>query len=269
MIGAVDIGGTKTLVAVFDKAGVIIERNRFATPADYTDFLKELANSVANLSTNNFSQIVVAIPGKVNRKDGVGIAFGNLLWQEVPIKHDTEKIFHCPTRIENDANLAGLAEARALESQPAKVLYITISTGIGSGFIVHDRIDPDFADAEVGQMLFEYHDRLERWEDFASGKAMVAKFGKKASDITDEQTWYIIARNISIGLINLIATLTPDVVIIGGGVGNHLEKFKDRLLEELSIYQNPLLTIPPIIQAKHPEEAVVYGCFQFAKDHHA
>ena len=97
------------------------------------------------------------------------------------------------------------------------------------------------------------------------------KHGKLASEIDESDTaaWYTISRNIAIGLIDVVATLTPDVIIFGGGVGAHFDKFKDRLLEELKIYENPLLTLPDLVKATHPEEAVVYGCYEMAKDHDA
>lgn len=267
MFGAVDIGGTKTLVAVFDKQGKIKEQVKFATPQIYEEFKDLLAGTVANLTAKDFQKVVVAVPGLINRAKGIGVVFGNLPWQNVPIQADAESIFMAPVLLENDAKLAGLSEAILLKKKYRRVLYVTISTGIGSGYIKDGKIDPDFADAEVGHMLLEHNDRLERWEDFASGKAIEETYGKRASEITDPQTWYIISRNIAVGLINLIATLTPDVIIIGGGVGAHLSKFKARLDEQLKNYENPLLHIPPIIQAKKAEEAVIYGCYDFAKQH--
>lgn len=148
-----------------------------------------------------------------------------------------------------------------------KVLYITISTGIGSGLIIDQKIDPDFLDMEVGHMLLEHGDRLIRWEDFASGSAIVERFGKRVSEIPENnaEAWYLIARNIAIGLINVVAILTPDIIVLGGGVSTNLSKFKDRLMEQMKIYGNPMLTIPPIVQAKRTEEAVIYGCYELAK----
>lgn len=264
---AVDIGGTKTLLVLFDNDGQIKKSVKFETPALYETFLEKLAHSVAKLSTNNFKGCVVAIPGKVNRETGVGIAFGNLAWQNVPIKNDVQKIVSCPVTLENDANLAGLSEARLLPEYK-RVLYITISTGIGGAVIVNGRIEAGTKDAEIGHILLEHQGTLQRWEDFASGKAIIEKFGKRASEIDprDYDAWYLIARNIAIGLIDVIAMLTPDAIVVGGGVGAHFLKFKDRLLEELDIYSSPLLTIPPIFQANHPEEAVVYGCYELAKE---
>jgi predicted NBD/HSP70 family sugar kinase len=268
MYAAIDIGGTKTLVAVFDAKGKVVEQIKFPTPQDYDDFSAELAKTVANLSTKEFQAFGVAAPGRIDREHGVVVAFGNLPWTNVPILADTEKILKAPGVLENDTKLAALSEALA-QKKYRKVLYVTISTGIGGGLITDGVIDTDFSSNEIGQMLMEHHGSLKRWEDFASGKAIVAHFGKKASEITDKQDWYIIARNIAIGLNAVIAALTPEVIIIGGGVGTHLPKFKDRLDEQLKIYETPMFSIPPIIQAKRPEEAVIYGCYELVKKTYA
>lgn len=264
---AIDIGGTKTLVGRFSERGELLESHKFKTPVLYDEFIDELEQNVAELSTDKFSGACVAIPGKVDRRNGTGVAFGNLPWANIPIRHDIEHIADCKVTVENDANLAGLFEARQLP-QYKRVLYITISTGIGGVLINSGNIDPGTQDAEIGHMLLEHEGELMRWEEFASGSAIVAAFGKKASDIPakDHGTWYKIARNIAIGLIDVIATTTPEVVIIGGGVGSHFDKFAPRLLEELKIYENPLLILPKIVQATRPEEAVVYGCFELAKE---
>lgn len=265
MYTAVDVGGTKTLIAVFDDDGKLQEQIKFPTPDNYDRFIRELADNVEKLSTKDFRAVGFAIPAKVDRKNGVGLAFGNLSWENIPVQADAEKLFHAPAVIENDANLAGLSEAIELKDKYSKVLYVTVSTGIGGGYIKDRVIHPDFEDTEIGQILLEHDGHLKRWEDFASGKAIVAKFGKPASKIDDPQVWYIIARNIAIGLIDLVATMTPDVIVIGGGVGNHFDKFKDRLLEDLKIYENPMLSIPPIIKAVRAEEAVIYGCYHLAR----
>lgn len=268
MYGAIDIGGTKTLVAVFSDGGDIIEHQKFPTPENYGAFVEKLADVVEKMSTKVFERAVIAMPGLPDREHGVGIVFGNLPWQNVPLQEDAEKIFHCPIILENDAKLAALSEAKLIESNYRKVLYVTVSTGIGGGLVIGGEIAEQFRDIEPGQMLLEHQGELVRWEDFASGSAIVKKFGKRASDITDEKAWYLIARNIAIGLNTLIATLDPDVIVIGGGVGSNFDKFKDRLEEELRIYENPLTPIPPLIQAKRAEEAVIYGCYELAKAHH-
>lgn len=270
MFAAIDIGGTKTLVAVFDKNGKIIEQQKFATPVIYDNFKIELAKTVAELATKEFKRAVVAAPGLIDRKHGVAMAFGNLTWEPAPIQADTESVFKCPVLVENDAKLAALSEAILIRKKYRKVLYVTISTGIGGGLIIDGKISKDFEDIEIGQLLLEHDGHLKDWEDFGSGRAFQAKFGKRVSDVpaTDTAAWYWLARNIAIGMIDLIATLTPEVIVMGGGVGAHLEMFKDRLDEELRIYENPLISKPPILKAQRAEEAVIYGCFEYAKQHH-
>jgi len=265
MFGAIDIGGTKTLLSTFDESGKLTENIRFETPKNYIEFIKEVESQSVNIDISKLKVMSVAIPGLLNKIKGIGIAFGNLPWENIPIKKDVEKIFKCPVLIENDAKLAGLSEAIELKKKYHKVLYITVSTGIGGGLIIDNKIDPDFDTMEVGHMLFEHDGKLQEWEKFASGRAIVAKFGKPAKDITDKKDWYIIAHNIAVGLIDLIATLTPDVIIIGGGVGSHFEKFEDRLNEDLKIYESNLLTIPPILKAQNAEQAVIYGGYYLGK----
>jgi predicted NBD/HSP70 family sugar kinase len=195
------------------------------------------------------------------------VAFGNRPWENVPIRADLEAVIGQSVRIENDAKLAGLSEAR-LVPQYQRVLYVTISTGINSALVINGRLDSGTLDSETGQLLLEHEGRLTDWEDFGSGRAFQQKFGKKVSEITDPHAWYYIARNIAVGLIDLMATYTPEAIILGGGVGAHFDKFGDRLQEELKIYQNPMLPTPILLPAQRAEEAVIYGCYQLARDPH-
>lgn len=266
---AIDIGGSKTLIALFDHEGNVNEQVKFKTPDSYDAFKTTLADTVAKIPTGKCKWAVVAAPGKIDRKHGVVETFGNLDWKNTPLQSDLEKILKTPVSLENDAKLGALSEALLVKDTYKKALYITVSTGIGGGLIINGKIDPKFADIEVGQMLLEHNGRLRDWEDFASGRAFYERFGKKVSEVSedDQQAWYWLARNLALGLLNLAATLTPDVIIIGGGAGAHLDRFKAQLDEQLKIYENPMFVIPPIIGAQKPEEAVIYGCYELGKQH--
>jgi glucokinase len=263
MVLGIDVGGTKTLAAVLDDSGQIVEKAKFETPQAYAEFILKLEETVKKLTTN-CKMCVVALPGRLDRENGIGLHFGNLPWENVLIQTDLSKFIACPIYIENDARLAGLSEAQYVSKEYSKVLYLTISTGIGSSLIVDGHIDREIRDAEAGHMLLEHEGKMQRWEDFASGRAIVARTGKRASELTDENEWKLIAHNIALGLINVIANVTPDCVIIGGGVGSHLNKFKAYLEAELAKSADEMLVVPPILNAKHAEEAVVYGCYVFA-----
>ena len=264
MYVGIDVGGTKTLVASLDEYGVIQEQFRFPTPQDYDEFLRQLAENVANLSTKEFKACGIGIPAVIDREHGIGRAFAHLDWHDVPVHADVEHIVHCPVALENDAKLAGLSEAM-MAKQFRKVLYVTVSTGIGTGYIVDQKIDPELANNEGGHMLLEHQGKYQRWEDFASGSAIYKKYGKKVAEINDPRSLRLIARNIAIGMIDLIAILNPDVIVMGGSVGTHYPKYGEYLNEYLRKYDNPMIQLPPIKAAERPELAVVYGCYDYAR----
>ena len=99
----------------------------------------------------------------------------------------------------------------------------------------------------------------------ASGRALKKKYGKKASEIDDPAIWQAYVKDLAPGMSELVAVVQPEVIIIGGGVGAHLEKFQPYHVHELKKYENHMVIIPPIIKAKRPEEAVIYGCYDFIR----
>lgn len=267
---AIDIGGTKTLVAILTNEGVLHESAKFPTPELYDDFLQGLSNTVAAFTTSDFRAGTVAIPGSIDRKRGIVEQLGNRpKWQKLHILRDVEHITQCPMRVENDAKLGGLSESMLLKKQYSRVLYVTISTGIGIGLTVDGYIDDTIGDGGGRTILLEHHDKLVPWETFASGSAIVKAYGKMASDITDKTTWAKIVRTFTPGLIELVAILEPEVIVIGGGAGHYLERFHDLLVADMKRYETPMLQIPPILPAKRPDEAVIYGCYDYAKQKYA
>ena len=269
MYVGIDIGGTKTLVAALSDNGEIAGSIKFATPEHYEDFLPELKHYLAALPFVEYRAGAIGAPGTVDRHRGILERGGNIKWQNVHLLRDIEKLTGCPMLLENDANLAGLSEAMLLKDQYRKVLYITISTGIGTGFIVDRQIEPNMADSEGGLMMIQHGDKLAKWESFGSGSAIFKKYGKKASEIDDQKTWQEIVRTWTAGFLDLLAVTEPDVIVLGGGVGHYLPKYHDLLMAELKQYETPMVPIPPIVQAGRPEEAVAYGCYDLARSVYA
>lgn len=261
----VDVGGTKTLVAVLDDNGVIKEQAKFPTPKEYPAFLTELAGTIADFQTQDFQAGGVAMPGQIDRHHGRVINLGNLGWQNIPAQADLEKLCHCPFALENDAKLAGLSEAMLLKEQYRKVLYITISTGIGIALIVDGSIDTNISDGGGKTIMLEHQGQFVSWESFASGHAIVERYGKRATELEDTAAWQTISRDIAKGLIHCIAITQPEVIVIGGGVGTAFDKYAEFLEQALSNYHMPQYTLPKLTQAQRPEEAVVYGCYDLAK----
>jgi glucokinase len=267
---AIDIGGTKTLIASFSSDGKLLDKIRFETPANYTEFIQafEMAYNENHAKSQSYSLCVAGVPGLIDRVNRTGVTFGNLPWHNVPLGADIDKIVRTKTLIENDANLAGLSEAVLLHKKYKYVLYITVSTGIGAGIVRNSVLEPRFIDEEFGFMMLEHQGKLMKWEHFASGKAIVKNFGLRASDITDSATWQAISHNIAVGLIRVITRVRPDCVVIGGGVGTHFDKFGGILRAQLKeMAEEQGVVVPQILGAKRSEEAVIYGCYEFAKQH--
>lgn len=268
MIIAIDIGATKTLLAVADQDGKVLNKIKFSSTKDYQEYIQILSDNIKKLSTNRVSIISIGSAGSIDRKNGIIKNSPNLHWINKPIVHDISKMFSgIKVIIENDANLAGLSEAHALSNINQRVMYVTFSTGIGTGFVVNGLLEPYLLDAEGGHMVFEYKGKMMDWEEFAAGKAIVHKYGKTASELENKSAWNEIAKNMAMGIVDNCAVFMPDIVIIGGGVGTYFYKYADQLNRELSklITKSVMIKQPKIIGAQNAEEAVVLGCIINAK----
>lgn len=266
MLVTVDTGGTKTLIAPFEEDGVIGETIKFPTPKNQDEYIALLRETLEkNFGNQPVEALVIALPGIV--KDGVAVWCNNLEWRNFDLKSALSGVLgNAPILIENDANLAGLAETRVLDPMPTSSLYVTISTGIGTGVITDGHIDPGLRYSEGGRALVEFQGHVREWEDFASGQAIFKEFGLYARDIDSEHTWSQIADRISRGFLAVIPMIQPDTVIIGGSIGTYFERYGAQL--ESILRQKLPAHIPcPVFQAaRHPEQAVIYGCYYYALD---
>lgn len=267
MIITVDTGGTKTLVAVFDGSGNIVQSNRFPTPRDTEEYLEELFRNIDRLSdSQNMQAICLAVPGNV--QNGTLLHAPNLDWHNIDLKTILSKQFpDTKIFVDNDANLASLAEMRALEPVPKVGIYVTLSTGIGTGLCVNGRLESAYSTLEGGRMMMNYDNKLQKWEEFASGKDFLQRHNQLGSEVEDEEIWQQFAQRAALGLQVLIPLFQPDHVVIGGSMGTHFPKyggFLDEILKQSLASQNPEAYV--ISQAKHPEEAVLYGCYHYAND---
>ena len=262
----IDVGGTKTLIAAFDERGKITFEKTFHTPQSYSAFLDQLSFEVSPLEVDKFKSVCVGLPASViDRDNSEAKIFTNLAWHNIKIAHDLRRIFPCPIYFENDAKLAGYYEAIELGKKYDRVLYVTISTGIGYSLIVKEEINTEIGDPGGSDIYIERDGKLITWENATSGKAIVEKYGKKAEDINDEATWQLISKDINKGLLELIAILEPDAVVFGGSVGEYFHKYSEYLRSDLNRYKLPSLKLPDLIKAKEAEKAVVFGCYYYCK----
>jgi len=264
MILGVDIGGTKTLLGVFNDGGEVVETLKFPTPKDYDDFLATLKDNFQKLKNKTFETAVAAVPGMIDRGRGTFLRGGNLSWHDVAITKDLQDVVGITTlRTENDAKLAGLYEAQSYPE--SLVLYITISTGIGTAVVKNARLDSAMLDSEGGHILLSDGKQMLPWEKVGSGQAIKKKYGKLACDIDDPKVWGEITDTMALGVVDLCAVIEPDVVIIGGGVGSSFQKYGEMLTKKVAKLKPEIVKMPSIVGAKDAEMASLRGCYVYAK----
>ena len=269
MLVTIDTGGTKTLISSFGRDGKMGESIKFPTPGEPAEYAKMLKQVVRErYGHKHVDAIIMAMPGVIDKgvvKWAPNIGHG---WQNVPVyKMLHDMLPGVPVLIENDVKLAGLGEARIMHPIPTSVMYISISTGIGIGVIEDGKIDKAMRKSEAGHMFIEYDGRVQRYESFASGKSIVKIYKKFAREITSKRTWRQIADRISRGLLVLVPVIQPDVIVFGGSVGTYYERYGAYLKEILANHLPDHIPNPKLVQAKHPEEAVVYGCYYYGIDY--
>lgn len=271
MFIAVDIGGSKILVAAGNQQAAMLDNTQFETPASFDEAMRQINNSITSLSAGRqLKAIVIAAPGRLDFVHGKLIQAANISWGNAPIV-DRLKHFGVPIVLENDANAAALGEAVLGAGVGHRtVLYLTISTGIGTGLVIDGQIYHGAHDTEGGHMTIDPAGPHcgcggdGHFESIVSGKAIKRRFGQFAYQITDPKIWDQIAADIATGLDNLITVLSPEIVVMGGGVNVHWDKFHTPLLKHLKA-RDLIYPLPKIVPAKHMETAVVYGCFLLAK----
>jgi predicted NBD/HSP70 family sugar kinase len=263
MIIAVDIGGTKTLVASFYGERSVTNEERFPTPPNEQEFLAHLQTVLEKFDAKSAQAICIAAPGIIDR-DGTILRCSNLPWTNFELRTLLSHTYSCPIFINNDAKLAGLAETHSLEEVPPMCIYVTVSTGIGTGITTHGRLDDALSISEGGYMILQTPDGFRPWEKFASGRAIKEHFGKMAVDMHDPAEWQEVVERLALGFQVLVPLLQPQVIVIGGSVGAYFERFGPRLTEVLRDRIPKYIDIPRIVQAQHPDEAVVYGCYYYA-----
>ena len=270
MIIAIDTGGTKTLLAGFSKEGKLLKSFEFQTPKSQQKYLEIIEKVIKKefseqLKSGEIQAISCAEAGIT--ENGVILWAKNLRWQNFNVKAELSKIFpNIKILVENDANLAGLFESKKFKNKAQNILYITLSTGVGSGIITDGKINQGLKNSEIGRIPIEFDGRVREWEEFASARAIFNVYGKYASEISKPRQWQNIADRISRGFLVIIPIIQPELIIIGGSLGENFKKF-DLFLEQIVRENLPEgISCPKIVKAQKPREAVIYGCFEFAKE---
>ena len=232
MIGLIDVGGTKLLVAVSVADGTIERSVRRRTPhsGDMADQLIDMLDEARE--GQPLEAIAAAVPGPFDRADGVLLNPPGLSgdWHRLDIATPLRERFGCAVLVENDANCAALAEAHLGAGRGAlSLVYYTVSTGIGSGLVRGGRLETGRQDTEGGhQVLWParaggppcHCGGVGCLEAIASGRAIARRFGRPAEEIEEQAVWDDVGEWLGLAAVNATALLDCDRVVFGGGVAS-------------------------------------------------
>ena len=258
---AVDLGGTKTLVAAYTNDGHLVRSHKTPTEKEFDQFIAKLPSEIKVVAEGeSIEAIAVAAPGVIDYTNKLVRAFGNLSWENVDIVGPLAHSITDQVLIENDANLGALGESHmGAGIGHDTVLYITLSTGIGTGITYKGMIANVLRQSEGGMMRFYHEGQYKLWEAFASGKAFVERYGQFGRDDDNPEHWQAWAKDVALGVHELMAMLQPDVIIIGGSMGEHIHKYRDYLRAEISQSRSQTVKMPSLVGAKYPDTAVING----------
>lgn len=247
----VDIGGTKTLVALFSRRGRIQRRVKFKTATDLEVFLQDLSRALQGFLKFKIRAVAVAVPGVVQKN--CSVSFGNRDWGEVDLLTPIKSLFNCPVCFENDASLAAAYESCRL---PGKTVFLTFSTGIGGGLASRGKILPESSKFEPGHKIYSIHGVQLEWEDIAAASALEKYFGiNQATEIRRKSDLEEVAERVALGLPDIISEHHPDTIILGGPLGKIFKLYVKYLPNFDVKFRRP----------RRPLESVIYGCYLLAR----
>lgn len=282
----VDLGGTYLRAALADKEGKILLTRRVRTLADegrdaVLDRLISLLEELKHQADGGVEAVGIGSPGPLDPKAGMVRNAPTLPgWIDVPLTRIVEERVGIPVSLGNDANAAALGELAYGAGKGARhLIYLTISTGIGGGFVVDGRLveGQRGAAGEVGHMVVEPGGPicscggLGHLEAVASGTA-IARQGREAvaagketliaslssgdrKDITAELVHQaaltgdslaadllgLAGRRLGYALVSLAHLFNPEVIVLGGGVTNTGDFFWTPIREVLDQGLMPVL----------------------------
>ena len=264
LFGGVEAGGTKFVCAVGTGPDDLRDVVRFPTTnPEHT--IDEVIRYFKQVSQNEpLSAIGVASFGPVDPQPD-SATFGTITntpkpgWANTDLGGQLKKAFHVPIGFDTDVNGAAYGEfCWGAGKGLASVLYLTVGTGIGGGAvaegkIVHGLLHPEMGHIRIPHCLDKdpfpgncpYHGDC--FEGLACGKAMADRWGKPAQEIgEDHPAWDLEAEYIAFALANYTLTISPQVLILGGGVMQQ-RSLLPRIQKEYQKILNGYIKVPQIM----------------------
>lgn len=238
---AIKVGVTHTLMAKVDFAMNIKSIKNFFTPKNPQEFLdkiEEYAKEIFPEGLEHVHAIGVGIPGIVDNTFKNVVVAPNLNWKNLPlgdmISERFKKVFSVdiPVKMDNEANMAVVAEGMLgskIEFNDVNIVYVFIGEGIGTGLILEGKLYRGRANTagEFGHMTIGKDGikckcgNFGCWERFASLGGDLAKragfdLENEKVSVIDKEALEAYVEDLSVGLINIVNGLNPDVIILGG-----------------------------------------------------
>lgn len=279
LLGGIEAGGTKFVCAVGTGPDDIRAEARFPTETPEVTLAQAIAFFEEQQKQHEIAAIGVASFGPVD-PNPASPTFGYITntpkphWPQTPVVPILRQAFGVPIGFDTDVNVAGLGEHRWGAAQGMDTfVYLTIGTGIGGGGMVNGQLLHGLIHPEMGHM-FVPHD-WERdpfagvcpfhgdcWEGLANGPALAARWGQSGESLPpDHEAWLLEAHYLAYGVANIVMTLSPELVVMGGGVMEQPQIFGHVRRELKSILkgyiQSPMITqsldkfvVPPALGSR-------------------
>lgn len=245
LFGSIEAGGTKFNCAVGEDPFRMLAQKTFptTTPSETLDKVIEFFHSMEG-EFGKIEAFGICSFGPVDLRAG-SPTYGCITstpkegWQQTPIVQNLEAEFRVPIGFDTDVNGAALGEKRWGAGQGKDdLLYITVGTGIGGGALVNGQPIHGLVHPEMGHLRIP-HDTVrdpfpgscpyhgDCLEGLASGTALRMRWGRPAQELeSNHPAWDLEAEYLALGVVNFILTLSPEVVILGGGVMKNLDLFE-------------------------------------------
>lgn len=257
--GGIEAGGTKFVCAVADDQGSIQAESSFPT----TSPEETLRQAIQFLKPHPFEALGIASFGPLDL-DPKSPSYGHITstpkpgWEDTDIVGAFADAFGIPVGFDTDVNGAALGEWRWGAAQGLEAfIYLTIGTGIGGGMVINGEPLHGLMHPEMGHMLIPHDHERDPFpgncpfhgdclEGLASGPAIQARWGQPAETLPDDHpAWALEADYLAAGLVNFICALSPQRILMGGGVmqqGQLFPMIQERVLKLLGGYiQAPAL----------------------------
>ncbi|RME43929.1 MAG: ROK family protein [Chloroflexi bacterium] len=304
VLGA-DIGGSHMVAAIAARDGQIVVRRaiRFSPRPDpvlnLTRLFKLLDELLTGVEIGHVAGLALGVPGTVQHKDGIVTWAPALGWTDLSLASMLTDRYALPALVENDVNLAALAEHRHGAGQGTRnMVCVLVGTNIGGGLILNGELYRGFhgVAGEIGMMIPDPMLFTEEWgdsgclESFAGGNgiarrarllapsdsaiavvagsvnAISAEHVFQAAREHDQLAQHLVQKTIdylSLAIANTICVLDPELIVLGGGVFAS----SDLVLEPIRFnVQRVVPAMPHFALARFRDDAVLVGALTLAAE---